>query len=358
MNPDGHYDPKLSTIILTIPFEIMSDIFLQCMPSYPARSPLSGEASPEKLGHICARWRKVAHNTPALWRAIDFASSSDVPCHNGRVTIAKRWLERSKTLPLSFHFSSDDFHSPDTATQAMEALLVHRHRWEHIMLRLDTMIPVDLYLGPCVEGPFSLLTHMDVNQATASETFMDLPSLTSMSLHELDFMDAFDHLPWGRLTSLFLNGVYPDTAAKLLLATPALVRCRLMLSVDNELDLQDPIPELPQVVQLPSLDILVFEIDEAEDRMVELIRVLSAPSLTRLYIHDDIMETAGQAGAEHLPVLAQLVASLGCKLEYLTVATKISVDDIRKTFPDIAHVGTVEYGPLLEDGQWGVWSDE
>ncbi|KAJ7074016.1 hypothetical protein C8F01DRAFT_1242294 [Mycena amicta] len=58
--------------VLTLPNEIVSEIFIQYLSSYPSCPPLLGEGSPTKLAQICRRWREIAHATPALWRAIEF----------------------------------------------------------------------------------------------------------------------------------------------------------------------------------------------------------------------------------------------------------------------------------------------
>ncbi|KAF7322296.1 F-box domain-containing protein [Mycena chlorophos] len=55
--------------VLTLPNEVVSDIFLQYIPPYPERPPLLGDASPTNLLQICRRWREIALSTPALWRA-------------------------------------------------------------------------------------------------------------------------------------------------------------------------------------------------------------------------------------------------------------------------------------------------
>ncbi|KAJ7704591.1 hypothetical protein B0H17DRAFT_13815 [Mycena rosella] len=56
--------------VLTLPNEIMSEIFVHFLPVYPQRSPLIGPHSPSLLGQICRKWRDIALSTPALWRAV------------------------------------------------------------------------------------------------------------------------------------------------------------------------------------------------------------------------------------------------------------------------------------------------
>ncbi|KAJ7780860.1 hypothetical protein DFH07DRAFT_696173, partial [Mycena maculata] len=44
--------------VLTLPDEIVSEIFLDCLPV--CRSPM-------KLGQICSQWRDIAVSSPTLW---------------------------------------------------------------------------------------------------------------------------------------------------------------------------------------------------------------------------------------------------------------------------------------------------
>ncbi|KAF7366413.1 F-box domain-containing protein [Mycena sanguinolenta] len=68
--------------VLTLPDEIISEIFVHFLPSYPICPPLVGPLSPISLTHICRKWRARALATPVLWRAIDFCYSYDFDIPN------------------------------------------------------------------------------------------------------------------------------------------------------------------------------------------------------------------------------------------------------------------------------------
>ncbi|KAJ6564944.1 hypothetical protein DFH09DRAFT_919853 [Mycena vulgaris] len=54
--------------ILTILTEIMSEIFLRCLPAEASKPQLpSASAAPMLLGAICREWRSIAHGDPRLW---------------------------------------------------------------------------------------------------------------------------------------------------------------------------------------------------------------------------------------------------------------------------------------------------
>ncbi|KAK6977953.1 F-box domain-containing protein, partial [Favolaschia claudopus] len=57
--------------VLTLPNEVVSEIFIQFLPAYPKPPPLVGTSSPTLLTHICQKWRAIALATPKLWRVID-----------------------------------------------------------------------------------------------------------------------------------------------------------------------------------------------------------------------------------------------------------------------------------------------
>ncbi|KAJ7705931.1 hypothetical protein B0H14DRAFT_2415857, partial [Mycena olivaceomarginata] len=54
------------TPVLTLPNEIISEIFVQFLPVYPLSSPSTGPFSPTLLTQICRRWREIALTTPLL----------------------------------------------------------------------------------------------------------------------------------------------------------------------------------------------------------------------------------------------------------------------------------------------------
>ncbi|KAF8217141.1 hypothetical protein K438DRAFT_1496969, partial [Mycena galopus ATCC 62051] len=57
--------------IFTIPVEIISEIFLHCLPapSLPAADAVhpSTTLAPLLLGQICRMWREIAYHNPRLW---------------------------------------------------------------------------------------------------------------------------------------------------------------------------------------------------------------------------------------------------------------------------------------------------
>ncbi|KAJ7784495.1 hypothetical protein B0H16DRAFT_1492711 [Mycena metata] len=86
-----------------LPLELSSEIFLQCRPPPPHRSPPPlAHTAPMVFMAVCNAWSLIALSTPALWGAVpaDCLSSE----------LLKLWLERAGKHPLSvyFHRPPDD----------------------------------------------------------------------------------------------------------------------------------------------------------------------------------------------------------------------------------------------------------
>ncbi|KAJ7661919.1 hypothetical protein DFH06DRAFT_1129098 [Mycena polygramma] len=95
--------------VLTLPNEIVSEIFIRFLPVYPICPPLTGVLSPTSLTHICRQWRQIALTMPELWRAIALLendASLEHPHQYG--SISNMWLQRSLFTPLSIHIGCLD----------------------------------------------------------------------------------------------------------------------------------------------------------------------------------------------------------------------------------------------------------
>jgi hypothetical protein len=139
--------------VLTLPNEIVSEIFLHFIPAYPRSPPLTGILSPTCLTHICRQWREIALATHALWRSVLYSHNDPIPFER-QVHISDTWLRRSRSYPLSVQMIKNDrLH----ASGLLAAIIPHRARWEY--LRLDFW---STRLLPTIVGPMPLLRHLDL----------------------------------------------------------------------------------------------------------------------------------------------------------------------------------------------------
>ncbi|KAG1868278.1 hypothetical protein DFJ58DRAFT_678728, partial [Suillus subalutaceus] len=89
---------QFSSAIWRLPTEILSQIFLYCLPEdkeFP--SPIRSQA-PLLLTGICRRWREVAVDLPSLWCTLQLTADNH---WYRRARFYDSWLKRSAGRPLS-----------------------------------------------------------------------------------------------------------------------------------------------------------------------------------------------------------------------------------------------------------------
>ncbi|KAJ3880130.1 hypothetical protein F5051DRAFT_324440, partial [Lentinula edodes] len=86
-----------------LPVEIISEIFLQCLPEVDTLSFMRPEPHPDQapllLTQVCRSWRSIAIATPRLWSTLIINASNGSSSH---CEITKLWLDRSRNVPLTF----------------------------------------------------------------------------------------------------------------------------------------------------------------------------------------------------------------------------------------------------------------
>ncbi|KAJ7897407.1 hypothetical protein B0H13DRAFT_1623508 [Mycena leptocephala] len=202
--------------VLEIPNEIVSDVFMHFLPSYPSFPPLTGLLSPTLLTHICRRWREIALSTPALWTAISTSYYEDIPMKR-KAHIFDIRLTRSLFCPLSLRIEAET-----GVAKILAAVVPHRARWEH--LELDNLSEFDL---PIINGAMPLLRHLDLSPSNPSAVATELvaPLLRTVVLNVEAASSVI--LPWAQLTSLTLVRVCLWDFVPILQQTSNLVRCEL-----------------------------------------------------------------------------------------------------------------------------------
>ncbi|KAJ3878442.1 hypothetical protein F5051DRAFT_327910, partial [Lentinula edodes] len=99
-----HAHQMLLSPIRKLPPETLAEIFMHCVLAADAVRSL--QEAPLILTIICRDWRRVAIDTPLLWKSLHFY----LPPHLNQDALSQRlagislWLERSGSLPLSLSF--------------------------------------------------------------------------------------------------------------------------------------------------------------------------------------------------------------------------------------------------------------
>jgi len=331
--------------VLTLPNEIISEIFMQFLPPYPLCPPSTGLSSPTLLTQICRRWREIALASPMLWRAITITLSLyDIPFHRQRHLLD--FLRRSSCCPLSIQSDLDSNDAAVRVTEVFVAVAAHRARWEHVRLRLTSQ---QLSLSTIV-GPMPLLRDLqlaliDDPHPPSIFPLHEVPLLRSVILEE--YAPSNVSLPWAQLTSLTLNTVYRSEYLPILQQAHNLVQCRLDILFDDN----DP-PD-PHEITLPCLQSLTLG-DANSNWAGTYPDFFVVPALRSLQIPRSLL------GPDPIAALTAFVSKSACKPQEvrITGASSTTSGLYLKAFPSIPQLSFVDpYSDDEEDSQGASDSD-
>ncbi|KAJ7901041.1 hypothetical protein B0H14DRAFT_2670504 [Mycena olivaceomarginata] len=303
-------DVNAASPVLTLPPEIVAEIFVDFLPAYPEFPPYSGSRSPLLLCRICRHWRAVALTTPALWKAISIVVCERDAYETQKLELLKTWIARSGSCPLSLSIIGPTYRTTAPIfAQLIETAVAHCNRWEH----LDMLIPFDhLHL---VRGEMSLLRDLTIGptdlRSDAPSTlslFEAAPQLRNVVLTSC-FLTSTIRLPWAQLTHLEAHCLYEHECIEILRDAPFLVACTLSLCCsDEELDV-DEWPDVPVHMHLRTL-ILRANAPDEDARMWLVLDCLTLPVLRTLEVMELCMT---------LDSLVAFVSRSQCSLDELRV---------------------------------------
>ncbi|KAJ7074009.1 hypothetical protein C8F01DRAFT_6214 [Mycena amicta] len=328
--------------VMTLPNEIVSEIFIHYLPPYPACPPLFGDSSPTKLAQICRRWRNIAHSTPYLWRAIELFEDLD---EEPELEVARDWLRRSRSLPLSLLLNG----------RSLSPLLEHRARWEHVWLTAQghgidpSQVPMPLLRELSIE-------HRDGLDLVFPAGPLEAPLLRVVFLNlpydSYEFLLQSPSLPWGQLTRLRLEEIDLATAVRILQETHSLVDLRLYIESTDE-----PVAMRAPVLYLLELETLILETYIISQGISDFLQQLRLPSLRRFYLDEDLL---GDYETDRITLATEVVASFTCKLRRLQIVQCLNdLEQYRSVFPDIPHLEVISSeSPRLDPPPevWGHWN--
>ncbi|KAF7334452.1 F-box domain-containing protein [Mycena venus] len=306
-------------LVLTLPVEITSEIFIQFLPTYPLCPPVTGPLSPTFLTHICREWRAIALATPALWRAVALAGD-DISCH-----LISSILNRSGCYPLSIRMDYDEDEYGNVVCvppgpKAFSAVLPYRARWEYLKLRL-----AGLHLPP-IEGGMPLLRCLDLELDGDLHELLEFHGVPLLRAVTLDYNAARNvTLPWGQLTFVTLHEVASKECVPILQQATNLVYCQLDFCLSYCEDESLPDVTLPYLKSLCCNDILY------NDPEAEYLDNFIVPSLRTLQITETLLRP------DPIDSLASFISKSGCKLEEVRITGKrlVSGSSYREVFPSI-----------------------
>ncbi|KAK7051895.1 F-box domain-containing protein [Favolaschia claudopus] len=292
--------------VLSLPNEIVAEIFIQFLPPYPEQAPLVGPSSPTHLTQICRQWREIALSTPALWSAI-------MPS-NTQPDLAALWCARSGSCPLSIQAVD--------AGPGLNALVPHRDRWEHLVLGITHSPPA------VIDGPMPLLHSLmlSANRAiywsSSPIKVRDVPLLRMLSLY--NFYCPNITVRWAQLTTLNLNGISPEEWAPVLRQALRLVHLFIDLWDDSRVG---PMTD----IKLPRLESLTFA--EKSHRGKDFLQYFVVSALRQLYIPEHVL------GSHPVKSLKAFVKKSKCSVKDLRIIhASVPEASYRAAFPSIPQI--------------------
>ncbi|KAJ7639715.1 hypothetical protein DFH06DRAFT_640828 [Mycena polygramma] len=289
--------------VLTLPNEIISEIFVHFLPVYPARPRKTGLLSPILLCQICRAWREIALSTPALWRAVGVSISNFVGPEKSNREL--RWLEtsltRSGSCPLSIKLVPGLI---DTQALApfIKAIAPHCARWEHLKLWPGSRS--ELY---AIEGPLSSLRSLTIGGLGQSDDLALLHTAPLLRKVAVQFYDDWylAIVPWSQLTVLTVHGIKAAQCGPILHLSPRLIHCRLVLH-----EAEEQLPMSAGSITLPLLETLVLAVDRWDGHGVPgIFGFLTLSALRKLQISTEFLSRGP------VPSLRGLISRSSCRLQ-------------------------------------------
>ncbi|KAJ7083487.1 hypothetical protein C8R44DRAFT_54529 [Mycena epipterygia] len=307
--------------VLTLPNEIVSEIFIQFLPDYPLCPPMVGLLSPMCLTQICLKWREIALGTPALWRAV---SAHALMSNERQFHMLQSWLSRSGCCPLSIKMEGV-IYNEDASHHIFAAIAPHCARWEYLKLSCTSLS--DLFT---IEGPMPLLRDLDIavyeGGLVPSAPFRQAPRLRAFTdRRQFDSLTyPPDFLPWDQLTSLTLVATAPAQCSAILNQTVNLVHCELIIW-EGALDQPDDI----QLTSLKSLVLVKFDTYVVPPE--QYLTTFIAPALRKLQVPDEFLRPTP------IDTLDSFISKSGCQLQEVCITGKRSVSrgSYHMAFPSI-----------------------
>ncbi|KAJ7704456.1 hypothetical protein B0H17DRAFT_1039723 [Mycena rosella] len=312
-----HLEDLLDTFtypVITTPVEIISLIFLQCLPANGRVQP-SKRGAPLLLAQICQHWRDIALSIPQLWSSVDFTfiANSYGPRrdwilrvsqnYDGASALLRAWFQRTQGLPLSITLRCAE-ERDGMPPGILPAIAEFSHQWGRLEIRLPLH---DLPALDRIRGPFPLLNTLAIELSGMDGAVDDVPRLTAYrdapQLREVRLLNgmitAWADLP-ATLTSLEVErriGIFEWTS--IFKRFP----CLLHLSTASNVYQRSPGPEIMAPAPLKSLIV----------RHGDMLPLLTLPHLLRLKCRP----------AGFLPFLSRSL----CELKHLTLVINQSTDE-------------------------------
>ncbi|KAG2365477.1 hypothetical protein BDR07DRAFT_1607462 [Suillus spraguei] len=331
---------RSSSTISHLPTEILSEIFLYCLPQEEHLPPAS-RLAPILLTRICRRWRQVALGFPRLWNNL-LLNDDDDDWHR-RAFCYNYWLERSRGCPLSLRIEYYGDRSD-----------LRRLLQPYVKQISSLAVDFCACVNPFEIEDFDRLNHLTIRQFPAdfprviNRSLSKLPvNLRSINLTDLLFsparLDFFTDSAWARLTHIEIGIRGLDAFPRILRLCPN-VSSLMITGVFNPIKTAAPITH----TNLRSLRMSGhISIDSGED--LGLFNIVTLPELRvveasrmGMWPHEDFKAFLRRSGCplEKLVFGAASFSTAQQRAEYATLYPSLEMiveSDVEDQRADVVH---------------------
>ncbi|KAJ7368724.1 hypothetical protein DFH08DRAFT_947629 [Mycena albidolilacea] len=151
--------------ILTLPFELTSEIFTHCLPAERFIDVVNPGEAPLLLTRVCQTWRQIAISTPALWAIYDVEDPRSLPCFT---EIAQTWFERARECALTVSIRGN-LPMNDTLGYFMDTFRRHSLEIRSLELQMDLQDFVEMNSDSLELVEFPMLQKLSITIDEISE---------------------------------------------------------------------------------------------------------------------------------------------------------------------------------------------
>ncbi|OJA16627.1 hypothetical protein AZE42_06002 [Rhizopogon vesiculosus] len=267
----------LTSTLWRFPFEVLSHIFIHCLPETKYLSP-AARLAPMLLTRVCRRWRDVALGTPSLWcrLSVEAASHSDwqraVFCYDS-------WLQRSGSRPLSLKL----LYSVDNAADLRILLQPYNTRISSLHTTFEHAPTTHLLQDLPVLQELTI-RHVKGNfpGSSVGTTISRLsPALCSLDasedFHPFDSERLYSFNPgWTHLTNVKIVIYQPNVLSHLLHLCPNLSSLHIRIKYGDVIQPLEPFTHA-------NLETLFILCRDSSNPLAELLHSLTLPNLRSFY---------------------------------------------------------------------------
>ncbi|KAJ7151131.1 hypothetical protein C8R46DRAFT_1229406 [Mycena filopes] len=308
-----------SSPVLTLPFELVSQIFIECLPIHGRVRP-KVDTPPLSLSQVCRPWREIALSTCELWSSLDLLFRPK-PNPNGPTSdhslkalpLLETWLSRAEGYPLSITIRSK---FPAFDPQIMPLISNVAGQLRSLELTVE---PQDFWLLAPTQVTFPRLRRF----AVCAYEFDAMDNIVAPQLLELTLLGTLGSLHrYPLLNSLQLGRISYKQFMTLSRQCPRLLHLKVKRVVS------DSIPSDSETIIFPRLESLDLSC-QAWD-----LNSLTTPRLRRLDLHLMRMSYSN--------VVLPFLERSACALEHIGLRLNFIIEpDLKRCLEGVPSVGSL-----------------